>query len=187
MCRGGTGTRQSRAGQNRAEPDRTGQKWAETNRNGQEWDRPGKAWRDATGQKRNRARWGWAGCEWVTEERTGPCRLGWGGACTAGRAPRSPRAMGGSKKPGLAAVSLSARCVFPERGAAAALSRPRDLELAAKECRCPGLPWPARAGSFGAGEKAHSGGGSIASSGMMTAQVWAQSMSLRKGNKLLHS
>lgn len=106
MCRGGTGTRQSRAGQNRAEPDRTGQKWAETNRNGQEWDRPGKAWRDATGQKRNRARWGWAGCEWVTEERTGPCRLGWGGACTAGRAPRSPRAIEAQRN----LVSLRSHC-----------------------------------------------------------------------------
>lgn len=83
----------------------------------------------------------------------GPVRRG--GARTEGRggAPRSPWAVGGSKKTRLAAVARSDRCVSLERGAVAALSRPRDLELAATECGGPGLPWPARAGSLEAGKK----------------------------------
>lgn len=47
----------------KAESGRTGQKWAGTNRTVQELGGRGKVWRDAAGQKRNRARWGWAGRE----------------------------------------------------------------------------------------------------------------------------
>lgn len=94
--------------------------------------------------------------------RAGQGRLGRGGAVWG--ASLTFHNLLSSKKRGLSAFASADLCVSLKRGAAAALSWPRDPELAATEFLCPGLPWPARAGSHRAGKRAQSGRGSPATS-----------------------